>query len=82
MKAKRRSKVIIALALVALAAIVIFAIISKPYRTQSPPQDITIATATRGGTYAPLGTELAEILQALRGSLIKKAEAVNPSLST
>ena len=63
-----------------LAAVVLFAALNAACRPKQWEQ-VTIATATQGGTYYPLGQQLARILEGLPGTPIQRsvAEASNGS---
>lgn len=71
MKRKGRLKII-----VAAIVLIVIGIISAVYFSKHEPWQVTIATATRGGTYFPLGEEFARILERLEGKPIEKAVAL------
>ncbi|MFC1557791.1 TAXI family TRAP transporter solute-binding subunit [candidate division KSB1 bacterium] len=71
MKSKVRRKII-----AAVIVLVVIGVISGIYFSSHEPWQVKIATATRGGTYFPLGDGLARILGELGGKHIEKAEVL------
>lgn len=78
MVGKPRRRLGVTIVLVSIIAAICAALIYR-YRATCDrgPWTITIGTATPGGTYWPIGRELARILNDLPGDDIKKAVAIN-----
>ncbi|UCC72868.1 MAG: TAXI family TRAP transporter solute-binding subunit [Gemmatimonadota bacterium] len=75
MKRRRQAKAIVAVAIVGAVAALGVAL-SRLLDHDRGPWTITIATATEGGTYYPLGNQLARILEGLPNERVATAEAM------
>ncbi|UCC83863.1 MAG: TAXI family TRAP transporter solute-binding subunit [Gemmatimonadota bacterium] len=69
----RQVKVIVAMA--AAGAVAVAVVLFGVDNDRGPSWTVTIATATKGGTYYPLGSQLARILEGLPDERIDSAEA-------